>query len=259
MKQTYILLLFFSFTLVSQAQHKSPYKIFTARGAKTSYGKMLKQLEKTDVVLFGELHNNPICHWLSLSLIEDIHKGKEVQVATEVFEAKTQPVIDAYLEDKLTIEGLESSISLWENYKTDYKPLLNYAQKHQIPFIATNTAKDISSLVFHEGFDPILDLVEEEKMYLPRLPIPFDESLPQYQKILTMSGDHGTLNTIKAQALKDATMAHFIDQNSRSGNLIFHINGSYHSEYKEGINWYLNRYNPYIAVSYTHLTLPTNA
>ncbi|MEQ8623855.1 MAG: hypothetical protein RJQ00_08600 [Vicingaceae bacterium] len=40
--------------------------------------------------------------------------------------------------------------------------------------------------------------------------IPFDPELPIYKNILQMMGDHGTLELVKAQAIKDATMAYFI-------------------------------------------------
>ena len=72
----------------------------------------------------------------------------------------------------------------------------------------------------------------------------FDMKLPQYQKILKSMGDHGTPNLVMAQALKDATMAYFITQNCDEEALFMHVNGSYHSDYKEGILWYLNIYNP---------------
>lgn len=50
-------------------------------------------------------------------------------------------------------------------------------------------------------------------------------------------------NLPKAQALKDATMAHFIFSNAKEGKLFLHYNGSYHSDYFEGIMWYLKRKN----------------
>ena len=48
-------------------------------------------------------------------------------------------------------------------------------------------------------------------------------------------GGHGTLNTVKAQASKDATMAHFILQRLAAGSLFIHYNGSFHSENHDGI------------------------
>ena len=46
--------------LVSYAQPKPAYSIFTADGKQTDYGKMLKTLQDADVIFIGETHNCPI-------------------------------------------------------------------------------------------------------------------------------------------------------------------------------------------------------
>ena len=63
-------------------------------------------------------------------------------------------------------------------------------------------------------------------------------------KMLKMMGEHTSPNMPKSQALKDATMAHFILQNWSADKLFVHYNGSYHSEFHEGISWYLKRLKP---------------
>ena len=73
------------------------------------------------------------------------------------------------------------------------------------------------------------------------LPIPFDSELPSYKNILEMMGDHGSPELVKAQAIKDATMAYFILKNYKKNHLFIHYNGSYHSDNYEGILWYLKR------------------
>ncbi len=37
-------------------------------------------------------------------------------------------------------------------------------------------------------------------------------------------------------------MAHFLIQNKEEGKTFVHINGAFHSDYYEGIIWYLNAY-----------------
>ena len=54
---------------------------------------------------------------------------------------------------------------------------------------------------------------------------------------------HVSKNLPKAQAIKDATMAHFILENLEEGNIFLHLNGAYHSNNDEGINWYLRYYS----------------
>ena len=56
-------------------------------------------------------------------------------------------------------------------------------------------------------------------------------------------GTHSSDNIIKAQAIKDATMAHFILKNGMEGMTFLHFNGSYHSDNYQGIVWYIREYN----------------
>ena len=53
---------------------------------------------------------------------------------------------------------------------------------------------------------------------------------------------------VAAQAVKDATMAERILANRKEGQLFFHLNGSYHSDEKEGIIWYLQKANPKLKI-----------
>ena len=66
-----------------------------------------------------------------------------------------------------------------------------------------------------------------------------------------MMGTHGSTesaeNIARAQAAKDATMAHFILKNMNDGKFI-HYNGTYHSNNFDGINEYLRKGNPNIKI-----------
>lgn len=56
----------------------------------------------------------------------------------------------------------------------------------------------------------------------------------------------------KAQAIKDATMAHFILENHQKGDLFVHFHGTYHTDNFEGILWYLKQKQPdlkYVTIS----------
>jgi uncharacterized iron-regulated protein len=80
------------------------------------------------------------------------------------------------------------------------------------------------------------------------LPIAVDYSLPSYQQMIGMMAGHGlgTDSTqakqfVQAQAIKDATMAYVIGQHHEKHRPFLHINGTYHSDYFEGIVWYLRQ------------------
>ncbi|MCK5731104.1 MAG: ChaN family lipoprotein, partial [Draconibacterium sp.] len=78
------------------------------------------------------------------------------------------------------------------------------------------------------------------------LPIRYDAELECYKSMLEMEGvgSHVTENFPKAQALKDATMAHFILNNWSAGQLSLHYHGAYHSANFESIYWHLKQLNP---------------
>ncbi len=69
------------------AQDKPAYILYNKNGKKVKHAKMLKALEATDVLLFGEIHNNPICHWLQLELSQELleRKGKQLVLGAEMF------------------------------------------------------------------------------------------------------------------------------------------------------------------------------
>ncbi len=52
-------------------QHKKAYQIFDVNGNKANYKLMFEQAITHNVILFGELHNNPICHWLQYELTKE--------------------------------------------------------------------------------------------------------------------------------------------------------------------------------------------
>lgn len=223
------------------AQHKPAYILYNAKGKQVSYGKMLKELLKQEVVLFGEIHNNPISHWLELKIAKDCGERRAILLGAEMFERDNQQPLNHYLEGKITAKGLDSLARLWKNYKTDYAPLVNYAKENKVGFVATNVPRKLASMVSKGGFEALNTLSPLEKTWVARLPIAYDASLPGYQKMLTMMGDHGSPNMAKAQALKDATMAHSILEHLNMDELFIHYHGSYHSEFHEGIMWYLKQ------------------
>jgi uncharacterized iron-regulated protein len=233
------LFLALSFSLL--AFDKPAYVLYNAKGKKVAYEKMLKDLRGQDVVLIGELHNNPISHWLELEITQALAEQRQLVLGAEMFERDNQLALTNYLQGKITAKGLDSSARLWKNYKTDYAPLVNFAKEKNLPFIATNVPRKYASQVSRSGFESLEKLTDEEKSWIAPQPIAFDANLPGYQKMLTMMGEHTSPNMPKAQALKDATMAHFLFSNWTPGLLFIHYNGSYHSEYHEGISWYLKR------------------
>lgn len=222
---------------------KPAYKLFDNKGKEVKYKKMLDALSEADIVLFGEIHNNPICHWLEYEILKDLHKiKKDIIVGAEMFESDNQLIINEYLDEKYEAKKFEDEMKLWPNYKTDYKPLVELVKENKIPLIATNVPRRYANVVYQNGFEGLADLDDQAKKYIADLPVKYDPELKCYKDMLEMGekmGGHSNPNLPKAQAIKDATMAQFILKNWKEGQLFIHYHGAYHSDNYQGIAWYL--------------------
>jgi uncharacterized iron-regulated protein len=81
------------------------------------------------------------------------------------------------------------------------------------------------------------------------LKFPIDTTLSQYASLNEMAAHMGGGNMLEAQALKDATMAKYILQALKDDNQLIHYNGAYHSDYYQGILWYVQQSKPLIKVT----------
>ena len=246
--------LFFSITFfIAIAQDKPAYIIYNSDGQKANYTQMLETALKNDIVLFGELHNNTISHWLQLELTHDIFNSlkSNLVLGAEMFEADNQLIINEYLSKRINYRNFKAEARLWNNFETDYKPLLDFALKNNLKFIATNIPRRYASIVNNEGFEGLSTLSAEAKNWIAPLPVKYDASLPGYQKMLKMGGMQSketNENFPKAQAIKDATMAHFIMSNFNKGQIFLHFHGAFHSDFYDGIYWYLKQTKPNIKI-----------
>ncbi len=245
MKRFTILFLIF-FTISAFSQDLPAYILYTKDGKQTNYSEMIKKLEQADIVLFGEYHNNTIAHWLELIVTKSLFeaKGNDLILGAEMFESDNQLILDEFLNETIAEKNFEEEMRLWDNYQTDYKPIVTFAKDNKIPFIATNVPRRYANLVFRNGFEGLNELSNEAKKFIPPLPIEYDPELNCYKQMLEgMKGMKGQANENfpKAQAIKDATMTFFILKNWSEGKLFLHFNGSYHSDNQEGIFWYLTQ------------------
>ena len=247
MKKYFFLFLFLTVSFSSFSQEKKAFVLFDKKGKITTYKRLLKASAKADIVLFGEYHNNPIAHWLQLELIKDLEPKRSLILGAEMFERDNQKELNSYLQGTINQKALDSLARLWNNYKTDYKPLVDFALNKKIPFIATNIPRKYASLVYKKGLQVLDTLPINEKQWIVSLPMKYDGTLSQYQKMRKMMAHMGE-NLPIAQAIKDATMAETILRDRREGSLFVHFNGSYHSDFYQGIYWYLQQENPHLRI-----------
>ena len=243
-----------SFTLRGD---RPAYRLFTATGQPADYDQMLAELAQADVVLFGEQHNDALAHWLELQVARDLLKLKksgQLVLGLEMFERDVQPLVAQYATGTLADTAFERQARPWPNYATDYRPLLQFARDNHVPIVGTNTPRPFAKTVAQRSLTALEKLPATDRALLAPLPLKVDYDLPGYKNMAAMFGGDskahggGAQNIIQAQALKDATMAHFILNNRQPGQTLLHLNGSYHSDHHDGIAAWLRQYTPKLQV-----------
>lgn len=225
------------------------YALFDDSGREISFEELIDRLAPSEVVFVGEVHNCPITHWLELKIAQALYErhGNSLVMGAEMLESDIQLILDEYMQRLISPDRFGAEARLWDNYETDYHPIVFFAKEHGIPFVATNVPRRYANSVRNHGLGILDSLSDEAKRYLAPLPIPFEYDEEQSQAafgMMAMLGHGGdTRRLAEAQAVKDATMAWFISRNMNGGKFI-HFNGNYHSDFKGGIIPYLERYRP---------------
>jgi uncharacterized iron-regulated protein len=246
-------------------QNDNPaYLIYDSAGKKIAYSEMLTELKKHEILLFGELHDDPIAHWLEKVVTKEIVAAKKdsVVLGGEMWETDQQLLLNELLDgtiDKKTY--LQYDIN-WPNFR-DYKPLIGIAMKNHLPFICTNIPRRYANIIYKKGEEYLDSLDQEVYKYLPPLPVYYDLEQPAYAGMLSLfasddsdnsHNSHNPMakfkgpNLVKAQAIKDATMAHNILKHWKKGKYFIHYNGVYHSQNHQSIYFYLKHYQPEIDI-----------
>lgn len=242
-------------TFSSIAQDLPAYVLYTGNGKKTSFEKLEEATEGKELILFGEFHDNPISHWLQLELTKELFEenGSKLQLGFEMFEQDQQLLLSDYLSGKLTDKQFQDTMRLWPNYETDYAPLIAFAKSNHLYCVASNVQRKYASLLFKKGRSALDTLSAEVKAQMAPIDFKVDTSLSQYREVFSMGGHMGVnmgMNMVESQAFKDATMAQFIMANPgrQDGTVHVHFNGAFHSDFHQGILWYVQQKNPQVKV-----------
>lgn len=250
LKLTFGLLFLLCFQGIS-GQCFTAYQIYNSKGKKVKFEKVCAAANDNKLVLFGEFHNNPIAHWLQFELTKQMFNqfGTDLQLGFEMFEQDQQEILNAYLVSDSMDQKLQDLTRLWSNYQTDYGPLVEYAKNNKLRCVASNIERKYASLLFKKGRDALDTLDQKIKSQMAPLTFAFDTTLSQYQNMKHMGAHMGPgmgWRMVEAQAIKDATMAYFILHNPwRTPQTVhLHFNGAYHSDFYQGIMWYIKQEEP---------------
>ncbi len=159
----------------------SDFRVYDGQGNAKTLSDILIAMDSADVVLVGEEHNDGTGHGVEAQLLYGAAERygavrddptRPVVLSLEMFERDVQYVLDEYLQGLITEDQFRKSARPWDNYQTDYRPLVEFARAHHIPVVAANAPRRYVNRVTRLGPDSLMALSERAKESLPPLPYP---------------------------------------------------------------------------------------
>lgn len=244
----------FAMTQISYAQtqlSEANFRVFDGQGKAATLNQIFESLQTADVVFLGEQHDDPTAHSLQFEIFrqsfERSGKTRSVVLSLEMFERDTQLVVDEYLQDLINETNFISASRAWNNYKTDYRPLVEFAKQHKLPVVAANAPRRYVNLVSRKSREALNQISPQAKNWLA--PLPFAPASKEYSdKFAALMGGampHGA-TLLDSQSLWDATMADSVAKalKTHKNALVVHLNGGFHTENRLGTVEHLLKYNP---------------
>ena len=238
-----------------QAKKDMGYLIFSS-GKPISFENMVTEIKRAGVIFVGENHDDKHAHAFQLSLLKALHtQNPRIALSMEMFERDVQGVLDEYLTGQITEASFLQASRPWANYKSDYRPLVEFCRENKLPVVAANAPRRYVGIVSRKGQEALRELSAASLAYLA--PLPYSMDIPkEYNQQLheIFDGNHSqgagsgtpvpsaptmpsTENMIQAQALWDASMqdaiSRFLKRNR--GRQVIQINGAMHSDGRFGI------------------------
>lgn len=242
---TFVSLVVLSLSLTVSAQvDPGKYSVFDGKGNPSSVDKIIEAADGVDVLFLGEGHDDAVAHALQFQIfkaIVDRYNGpRSVSLSYEMFERDVQIAVDEYLKGQISEAQFLASSRPWNNYKTDYRPLLEYAKEKRLPVVAANAPRRYVNMVSRLGRSSLDGLSDDAKDWLP--PLPYPQPSERYAaKFKTLMGNGpemkaGLVNIVDSQTLWDTSMAHAIARQLKRNKkgLVVHLNGSFHTESRMG-------------------------
>ncbi len=167
---------------VQEADYTGHFKVYTKEGAPATLSDIVEAMKDADAVLVGEIHTDPVGHWVEAELVRrslaEFHVDEEsgalrtLALSMEMFERDVQEVVDEYMADLITESQFLSSARPWEYYTSDYRPMVEMAKAAAVPVIAANAPRRYVNRVSRLGRESLLALPPQARRFLPPLPYP---------------------------------------------------------------------------------------
>lgn len=247
-----LFLLLFATTALSQVT--TNYAVYDGKGRSTTIDALITSLADADVVFLGEDHDDVIGHQFQMEIfrrvVETYGAKRKVTLSLEMFERDVQVILNEYLKDQISETHFLRSARPWDNYRRDYRPLVELAKSKKLEVIAANAPRRYVNMVSRNGIASLAGLTPEAKRWLPPFPIakPSEAYKTKFKSLLGNSGDArlGLDNILFSQSLWDASMAHAVSQSLKKNprSMVVHLNGWFHTENRLGTVEHLLSYRP---------------
>lgn len=224
------------------------YKIYNSQTKQeTTIESMVTSIQKGEVLIFGEQHDDSIGHLLEFNILKALHQkeGSALMLAMEMFHRDVQYIVNEFLQDLISEKNFIKEARAWDAYKTDYKPCVDYAKENKLKVIAANTPSRYTNMVTRKGLSSLNNLSKAvRKNYLP--PLPIDTLTGKYyDNFLEAMGGHTVpgMNLYQSQNIWDATMSWSIAEamKQQKNSTVFMLVGRFHSDYHLGLSHRLEK------------------
>jgi uncharacterized iron-regulated protein len=220
-------------------------KLYDAsNGARLDMPALLDALAKQEVVFFGESHLDETTHRLELAVYEGLieRTGGKVVLAMEMFERDVQPTLDKYLAGEIDEAGFVHAARAWSNYRTGYRALIETAKRQGLPVVASNAPAALRRSVGFGGPEALAKLPPEKRALLPEKLLPNTEAYwERFERVVRghmgmIAGTTPEKRLTSGQSLWDNSMGESCVRAlaAHPGHVVLHINGGFHSQYREG-------------------------
>lgn len=245
----------------------TPREVAVVRGGgleRIAWGALIDAAAEADVVLLGELHEQPVGQAFEGAFFEDLlAKAPKTTAAMEFYERDQQAALDDYLAgvtDEATFRTATRRPA--GDKSTGHWAMIQTSKAANRPVIAANSPRRYVRLARKEGFERLARLsAEQRRLFAIPLELPTGRYREDFIKIMS-SDEGGASNTqpkapdaaelerieasFRSQSVWDATMAESVanTMNPQEARPVVLVVGKFHVANQGGLSQALHRLRP---------------
>jgi uncharacterized iron-regulated protein len=139
---------------------------------------VLVGLDEHRAIFVGETHTRYDHHLVQLEVLRFLHlRHRDIAVGVEWFQFPFQRHLDDYLAGRITEAEMLDRTGYFDRWRYDYRlyrPIIQYALKHQLPVVALNAPREVTRQISAVGIAAIPDDLKAQ------LPADYDRSDQAY-------------------------------------------------------------------------------